>query len=1120
MGQLFALALRQMNSTRGLAAVLGLGIVVAAVLLASAPIYARSMADLGLTYTIQKDLADNAASRVELPGVALRTAEGEQLRASVEQRITERLGWFRKSQARSFRLGRFMIAPAGQPLPRLPVLAEPQSLLGYEQHVRVVSGELPKPTDGRVIEVAMSARGLAAAQIQVGDTIDLREEFDNCERELPMDAFPPPPPPCPITERVLLNLVAKVTAVIEPTDPLDVFWVQGSARYFEPFFLPIDNTGPIVVMFAPEETILGGFGSLYPNYRAQTSWLISADVDQLTRTNFARAREDIIGIYDDLEPLNVFAFSPLRDTLSQFGRSADFQQVPLTVLLLEITGIALFYVALVSSIVVERQAPEIALLRGRGASVLQVMAMYLIQGLVIGLPTLIVAPLLAGSLTAVLGLTPLFDKVTGGELLPVTIVGQSWLLAGIGVALAMLALLLPALVAALRGPADVKRRISRPGASSFHRYYLDLVLAAAAILLLFELRERGSVFTPSSTGGISSDPLLLASPALAIAAAGALILRFYPMILRGVSRATARISGPALSLGLLQVVRNSGQYTRLTLLLMMAVAVGTFAASYTRTADRSYSDRANYEAGVDVRGFTHSSLPATVDLNAFEANAAKLPGVTRASAVVRESASIASSGASGTEFQLLGVDPGAAGEMLWTRHDLASKPLPALLGSIDGEPALPGKQLPAGTTQVAVWARAFDGGLGGLTLRAGIRDATGAYDLLEVVELETINAEWTRYAGTIGGGRTGLVEPLTLVSLVFTGTSNRPTGPTLLLDDVEALDAGGKATLLEDFEGNTVWSTFPNAQATSDTYDGAATQAHGGKRAISYKFKTGTLSEVRGIYIPGFLTPLPALVSESFLRETGTAVGGSVLLRVGAGAVVPIVIRGSFDLFPTTHSRDGGLVVFNRDRLLAWTAMAQPSGLGTPLEQNEIWLNVTPEADVDAITTALRVNPFRLELAVTRRELVADATKNPLIAASGSGILFAAFIAVLALVAAALLTSLLAAVRRRRLEFAVARVVGLSRRQLLGMLMVEYSVVFVVGVAAGCLLGLFVSNQMLSFLDVTEAGERVEPGFILETRWAMVAFGVAVVVGVFAAALWLAARVVGRGAEAQALRGD
>ena len=57
-----------------------------------------------------------------------------------------------------------------------------------------------------------------------------------------------------------------------------------------------------------------------------------------------------------------------------------------------------------------------------------------------------------------------------------------------------------------------RRAQARPGASILQRYYLDFVLVALAALLLWELNERGSAFQPSATGGVSSDPILLASP--------------------------------------------------------------------------------------------------------------------------------------------------------------------------------------------------------------------------------------------------------------------------------------------------------------------------------------------------------------------------------------------------------------------------------------------------------------------------------------------------------------------------------------------------------------------------------------------------------------------------------
>src|SRR4029079_19128201 len=107
MGSILPLAIWRPRSGKLMLAILLLGVVVASVLLASAPIYTRSMADLGLTYVLQKDLRGHQTSRVAFQSVPLAAQDGMNLRQSIEQRIDQRLGWFRSSQSRYLGLGRF-----------------------------------------------------------------------------------------------------------------------------------------------------------------------------------------------------------------------------------------------------------------------------------------------------------------------------------------------------------------------------------------------------------------------------------------------------------------------------------------------------------------------------------------------------------------------------------------------------------------------------------------------------------------------------------------------------------------------------------------------------------------------------------------------------------------------------------------------------------------------------------------------------------------------------------------------------------------------------------------------------------------------------------------------------
>ena len=181
-----------------------------------------------------------------------------------------------------------------------------------------------------------------------------------------------------------------------------------------------------------------------------------------------------------------------------------------------------------------------------------------------------------------------------------------------------------------------------------------------------------------------------------------------------------------------------------------------------------------------------------------------------------------------------------------------------------------------------------------------------------------------------------------------------------------------------------------------------------------------------------------------------------------------------------------------------------------------MWLDLAPGADRAPIIEAL--DELGLRRIVDQEATLESVRSNPLIAASGTGILSVSFVATLALVAVALLVSLWMAIQRRRVEFAVLGAIGLTRRQVMAVLGLEYAIVGAVGVAAGVLVGQFVGRRMLSFLDVTEAGLPVEPGFVLQTEWTFVIVGAAAVAAVFAVALVATVQALSRTSDAAVLR--
>ena len=119
--------------------------------------------------------------------------------------------------------------------------------------------------------------------------------------------------------------------------------------------------------------------------------------------------------------------------------------------------------------------------------------------------------------------------------------------------------------------------------------------------LIFEADLRGTVFERNSVGGLSADPLLLSTPILFALAAALVILRILPWAYRLIAWITYDRFPLSIAATLRYVSRTVGPAARLTILLMLGAALGTFAASYADTIERSLTERIQYDTGVEHR---------------------------------------------------------------------------------------------------------------------------------------------------------------------------------------------------------------------------------------------------------------------------------------------------------------------------------------------------------------------------------------------------------------------------------------------------------------------------------------------------------------------------------------
>ena len=106
------------------------------------------------------------------------------------------------------------------------------------------------------------------------------------------------------------------------------------------------------------------------------------------------------------------------------------------------------------------------------------------------------------------------------------------------------------------------------------------------------------------------------------------------------------------------------------------------------------------------------------------------------------------------------------------------------------------------------------------------------------------------------------------------------------------------------------------------------------------------------------------------------------------------------------------------------------------------------------------------------------------------------------------ITYLLSFALRSKSEMGYLQSLGISHRQLMGLLGFEHVAIAAAGLGLGTWAGYQTSRLMVSSLAVTETGDRVVPPFILTTDWSLMLPTYAALIAVFLAALFVLNRTM------------
>ncbi len=945
-------------------------------------------------------------------------------------------------------------------------------------------------TDAVVIEVAVDSTGFEFLDIPLGEGFGI----------IPATGGEGQP---------VTNVV--VVGVIEPTDPDEEYWYrrQKLLSYH-------DDDWTLVPLFVSEAALRQQVSRRYPGIYTSSAWFLQVDregipakkVDEL-QLSLRQVRRDVANHLP-----NGSTSTGLARILEDHEEQLLLARIPLFLMVFLVTGILAYYLTITAGMVIRARAGEIAMLKSRGATTVQIGILTLVEGLLLAGPALIAGALLSPLLAKVLG-GLVFDAASTGA--PVSLSWQAFGMGAAGATLAVVVLSLATLAAASKGIVEFRQAGARPARTPFiHRYYLDLLALVVIAFLWWQISNRGTVLTRSLGGReLEVDFALLLGPALGLIALGLLVMRVFPLAM-GLS---ARVVGPVgpgwLVQGLRRIARDPIAPGSLVALLMLATALGVVGSAFSATLTHSQDDRVRYDTGADIR-IQHDGgrIP-----RAYAGASDVLPAGAE---VMRTEGSLLTEGFGSQRVSVLAVESHRLADVAWWREDFGGgNTLPELMTDIAPNPAAPeGIPLPEDTTGLSLWART--GGLQErlVSVTARLRDGAGRH--YDVPLGDVSGHQWIKLERDIALrlGRTGRrtedeerprldLPPHTLINLQIVGRTSSDRPGVLFMDSLTAQTPRGDVVISEltSSEGWTVIEDYVRPGLYSlETSRNVAREGTAG--SVVFSWAPG------GIGVPGLRPgntspPLRAVVSPGILDATGAEVGDRISLGMSTFAL-PLAITGVAEFFPTVDPRQQPFVIADLGEFVDYANRHSRRIFGGA---SEVWLDrgIVP-GDLDAALSAADTATSQIsDLGLTSGQVIvaeeeaALRGQQPLANAGWGGLLVIMFLALALASATGIALYCWLDTRERQTEFALLRTLGSSRGQLNAVVWFNLAIVVIAGVAVGTWAGAQIGAALLPVLEVAEGGVRATPPLTFETDWRMLALAYAVLAVVsLVTVVWLA----------------
>ncbi|NLF01087.1 MAG: FtsX-like permease family protein, partial [Anaerolineales bacterium] len=448
-----------------------------------------------------------------------------------------------------------------------------------QNHITLLEGTLPAVTESSAdstVDVMISEPLAMELGLQVGETYVTFARRTTAEG------------------RRTTQIPVHITGVWRAVDATETFWFYNPSAFED-------------VLFVPEETYLNRLSPYLEDEVYQALWYLVMDGDDVHA-------DDAVPLLGRITAVQQRAGALLPDTrldvspvnaLLKYWRSSRLLTVLLYAFSVPIIGLILAFIGLVVSLSVGRQRNEIAILRSRGATSIQITGIAILEGLLLGAIALAAGVFASMGIAQLIGKARSFLDFTLDSALRVSVSTQTLYFGLTAVGLALLAQVLPTVGASRHTIITYKQEQARSLRPPWwQRAWLDIILLIPAGYGAYLLRQQGAIVLPASGGSLVNDPfqnpLLFLVPALGIFALTLVIVRILPFFMSLIAWIAGRLNGLGVLMAARHLARTPGFYAAPLILLVLTLSLSTFTASLAQTLDHHLYDQVYYQVGAEM----------------------------------------------------------------------------------------------------------------------------------------------------------------------------------------------------------------------------------------------------------------------------------------------------------------------------------------------------------------------------------------------------------------------------------------------------------------------------------------------------------------------------------------